>query len=154
MASGESQIYKLVENNVKYAGQEFGKNLKVNSKVLTDVLYDNIYKIIESKFNDQKFVQELADKMVEDGDITDDKQNVVEDLDDQEKDELQSKIDAAVELIKANKPTLFKMFASQGEQGIEKESPTQTVKQNTYEKPPSGNVSSTIKDIDSATDEI
>ena len=46
-------LYKLVENNVAYAGEQFGENLRFNSEVLTNVLYDNIKKLVGDKFADE-----------------------------------------------------------------------------------------------------
>ena len=45
-------IYELVEGNVQFANEQFGENLKFNSETLTNVLYDNIYKLIGDKLNE------------------------------------------------------------------------------------------------------
>ena len=63
-------IYKLVENNVAFAGEQFSENLRFNSEVLTDVLYDNIYKLLQDKFEEDDFVQWVADQLVEGGHVT------------------------------------------------------------------------------------
>ena len=49
-------LYKLVENNVAYAGEQFGENLRFNSEVLTNVLYDNIKKLVGDKFEAEDFL--------------------------------------------------------------------------------------------------
>lgn len=52
----DKMVYQLVENNVKHAGEQFGENLRFNSEVLTNVLYDNIYDLLGDKFNEDEFV--------------------------------------------------------------------------------------------------
>ena len=60
-------LYKLVENNVAYAGEQFGKNLRFNSEVLTNVLYDNIKKLVGDKFESEDFANWLADELLKNG---------------------------------------------------------------------------------------
>ena len=60
-------LYKLVENNVAYAGEQFGENLRFNSEVLTNVLYDNIKKLVGDKFEAEDFANWLADELIKNG---------------------------------------------------------------------------------------
>lgn len=60
-------LYKLVENNVAYAGEQFGDNLRFNSEVLTNVLYDNIKKLIGDKVVEDDFANWLADELLKNG---------------------------------------------------------------------------------------
>lgn len=60
-------LYKLVENNVAYAGEQFGENLRFNSEVLTNVLYDNIKKLVGDKFEADDFANWLADELIKNG---------------------------------------------------------------------------------------
>ncbi len=60
-------LYKLVENNVAYAGEQFGENLRFNSEVLTNVLYDNIRKLIGDNFEGEDFANWLADELLKNG---------------------------------------------------------------------------------------
>lgn len=60
-------LYKLVENNVAYAGEQFGENLRVNSETLTNVLYDNIKKLVGDKFEADDFANWLADELLKNG---------------------------------------------------------------------------------------
>ena len=60
-------LYQLVENNVEYAGEQFSKNLRFNSKVLTNVLYDNIYKLLGEKFQEDEFIDWLAQQLLDKG---------------------------------------------------------------------------------------
>ena len=60
-------LYQLVENNVEYAGEQFSENLRFNSKVLTDVLYDNIYKLLGEKFQEDEFIDWLAQQLIDKG---------------------------------------------------------------------------------------
>ena len=60
-------IYQLVENNVAFVGEQFGENLRFNSEVLTDVLYDNLYKLIGDKIEEDNFVSWLSDELVSKG---------------------------------------------------------------------------------------
>lgn len=102
-------MYQLVENNVNYAGEQFSENLKFNSEVLTNVLYDNIYKLLGEQFEQDKFVEWVADELLNSGSITQNT-DVVYELDDTEYKKLVAQVDAAVELIKANRVTLFKLL--------------------------------------------
>lgn len=54
----------MVENNVAYAGEQFGENLRFNSEVLTNVLYDNIKKVLEEKIETGEFAEWLADNLI------------------------------------------------------------------------------------------
>ena len=67
MMENDKLIYKLVENNVAYAGEQFGENLRFNSEVLTNVLYDNIRKLVGDNFEGDDFVNWLADELVKNG---------------------------------------------------------------------------------------
>lgn len=60
-------LYKLVENNVAYAGEQFGENLRFNSEVLTNVLYDNIKKLVGDKFESEDFANWLANELLKNG---------------------------------------------------------------------------------------
>jgi hypothetical protein len=60
-------VYQLVENNVEYAGEQFSENLRFNSKVLTNVLYDNIYKLLGEKFQEDEFIDWLAQQLLDKG---------------------------------------------------------------------------------------
>ena len=60
-------LYKLVENSVAYAGEQFGENLRFNSEVLTNVLYDNIKKLVGDKFESEDFANWLADELLKNG---------------------------------------------------------------------------------------
>lgn len=60
-------LYNLVENNVAYSGEQFGENLKVNSETLTNVLYDNIKKLLGDKFEADDFANWLADELIKNG---------------------------------------------------------------------------------------
>ena len=63
----DEMLYKLVENNVAYAGEQFGENLRFNSEVLTNVLYDNIRKLIGDKVEEDEFANWLADELIKNG---------------------------------------------------------------------------------------
>ena len=60
-------LYKLVENNGAYAGEQFGENLRFNSEVLTNVLYDNIKKLVGDKFEAEDFANWLANELLKNG---------------------------------------------------------------------------------------
>lgn len=70
MMESDKLLYQLVENNVAYAGEQFGENLRFNSEILTNVLYDNIYKLLGEKFNEDEFVEWLVGELLEKGAIT------------------------------------------------------------------------------------
>lgn len=122
MTESDKQIYKLVENNVGYAGKEFGKNLKVNSKVLTNVIYDNIVKVLNEKFNQDDFVKWVADKLVDSGCITkgqdetvagkveEPKEEIVYELDDSQYKDLVDQVNKAVDRIKEKRVELFSLL--------------------------------------------
>ena len=124
-------LYQLVENNVNYVGEQFEQNLLTNNKVLTDILYDNIYKLLGDKFDEEQFVNKVAEDLVSKGCVIKEaepqaepqeqepeepKEEIVYELDDSAYVDLQSKVGAAIELIKASKLTLFKMLADVNEQ--------------------------------------
>lgn len=67
MTESDKLIYQLVENNVQFAGEQFGENLRFNSETLTNVLYDNIYKLLGEKFKEDEFIQEVVDGLVNNG---------------------------------------------------------------------------------------
>ena len=60
-------LYKLVENMVSYAGDQFGENLRFNSEVLCDLLFANIKDVIESKLDDDTFPKWIADELLKRG---------------------------------------------------------------------------------------
>ena len=67
MMENDKLIYQIVENNVAYAGEQFGENLRFNSEVLTNVLYDNIRKLIGDNFEGDDFANWLADELLKNG---------------------------------------------------------------------------------------
>lgn len=67
MLESDKLIYQLVENNVGFAGEQFGENLRFNSEVLTNVLYDNIYDLLGDKLEEDKFIDWLAGELVKSG---------------------------------------------------------------------------------------
>jgi hypothetical protein len=69
VTESDKLIYQLVENNVRYAGDQFGENLRFNSKVLTNVLYDNIYDLLGEKFEEDEFINYVAEELVKNGAI-------------------------------------------------------------------------------------
>ena len=120
----DALLYKLVENNVAYAGDQFGENLRFNSEVLTNVLYDNIKDLIGDKFEADDFVEWLADELIKNGYILktanpeedeqpkeEVKEEIVYAIDEKDYQELLDKIHAAIVLIQTNKPTITKMFS-------------------------------------------
>ena len=46
MMENDKLIYELVQKNVEVAGNQLSDNLWFNSIVLTDVLYENLYKLL------------------------------------------------------------------------------------------------------------
>lgn len=105
-------LYKLVENNVAYAGEQFGDNLRFNSEVLTNVLYDNIKKLIGDKVVEDDFANWLADELLKNGYIlkttesTEEeqpkqevKEEIVYTIDEKDYQELLDKIHAALTLL-------------------------------------------------------
>lgn len=127
MTASDKQIYDIVQCNVQFANEQFDDNLRFNSDTLTNVLYSNIYKLLEDKFGDDDFVQDIADDLIANGCVyrvndsgqnnTESQQepsetdNVVYELDTTEYDELVQRIYSAIELIKANKLTIFKILS-------------------------------------------
>ena len=120
----DALLYKLVENNVAYAGEQFGENLRFNSEVLTNVLYDNIKDLVGDKFEADDFVEWLADELIKNGyilktvNIEEDeqpkeevKEEIVYAIEEKDYQELLDKIHAALVLIQTNKPTITKMFS-------------------------------------------
>lgn len=124
-------IWQLVMNCVDYASEQFGENLQFNSETLTNVLYDNLYKLLGDKFNEDEFINWVVDELLSRGCVirevqqpakeetgkSDAKQEEqakqaeqVHELQKSERDELASKIDASIQLIKANKLNIFKLF--------------------------------------------
>ena len=67
MLESDKLIYQLVENNVGFAGEQFGENLRFNSEVLTNVLYDNIYNLLGEKFEEDDFVEWVAEELLKNG---------------------------------------------------------------------------------------
>lgn len=65
MVDSEKQIYSIVEDAVGKVKDQFGENLKFNSETLTNVLYDNIYKLLGDKFKDDEFTKLVTDKMAD-----------------------------------------------------------------------------------------
>ena len=136
MADSDKLVYRLVESNVALAGERFGENLRFNSETLTNVLYDNICKLLGEKFNEDEFAESLASQLVDSGQVTkagdssspkagsgQQQQEVVYELDDSQYAELVSKVDAAIQLLKANRLSLFKAFNGVNDQigGLGKE---------------------------------
>lgn len=108
----DETLYKLVENNVAYAGEQFGENLRFNSEVLTNVLYDNIKKLIGDKVVEDDFANWLADELLKNGyilkttEVTEEeqpkqevKEEIVYTIDEKDYQELLDKIHAALTLL-------------------------------------------------------
>jgi hypothetical protein len=108
----DEMLYKLVENNVAYAGEQFGDNLRFNSEVLTNVLYDNIKKLIGDKVVEDDFANWLADELLKNGYILkttevaeeeqpkqEVKEEIVYTIDEKDYQELLDKIHAALTLL-------------------------------------------------------
>lgn len=104
-------VYQLVENNVGFAKESFKENLKFNSEVLTNVLYDNINKLLEDKFNDDELVDWLADELADNGGVLSGGESESAEepapVDASGLDALKTQLDAVVKLIRANKPTFL-----------------------------------------------
>lgn len=116
MTESDKLIFQLVANNVSYAGEQFSDNLRFSSETLTNVLYDNIYSLLEEKFDEDEFVKWVADGLVENGAVwkveenppphpptskdtvpdSEPKVETVYELDDSQYRELISRVDAAV----------------------------------------------------------
>lgn len=116
-------LYKLVENNVAYAGEQFGENLRFNSEVLTNVLYDNIRKLIGNKVEEDEFANWLADELIKNGYIlkqetpaetdTDGeqpKEEIVYAIEEKDYQDLLDRIHSALTLLQVNKPTISKLI--------------------------------------------
>ena len=111
-------ICKLVENCVDYAAQQFHENLQFNTEVLTNVLYDNIYKILGDKFEEEKFIKWIVDELlsmgcvlkVEDGPKEKQPEPVFE-VDDATYKDLQNNVKKAIELIQSRKVEVLRMFS-------------------------------------------
>ena len=122
MAEGDKLIYQLVENCVEKAKEQFTDNLDFNSETLTNVLYDNIYKLLGDSFNQDEFVQTVADKLLENGsaaksgggsDATDKqpaKQETGSGLDGSAYRDLIDMVNDAVGQIQARRIDIFKIF--------------------------------------------
>ena len=117
-------IYQLVENSVGFAGDVFGENLRFNSEVLTNVLYDNIYRLLGDKIEEDDFAEWLADELLKNGYIlksteqesedkqtTEQKEEIVYAIDEKDHQELLDRIHAAIAVLKTNKTTVFKLFS-------------------------------------------
>lgn len=132
MLAGEKQIYDIVEQDVRFAGEQFSENLRFNGEVLTNVLYENIYKILGDEFEEDKFVEYVANELISRGCVilehNDEKENVdetspqhpnetvVTELDTKEYEDLVQRVYATIDLVKASRLSLFKAFASVNEQ--------------------------------------
>ena len=124
----DEMVYKLVENNVAYAGEQFGENLRFNSEVLTNVLYDNIRKLIGDNFEGDDFANWLADELLKNGYIlksvepseeTPDKkvkEEIVYAIDEKDYQELLDKINAMLVLLETNRDSIRKRLSSVDDQ--------------------------------------
>lgn len=75
MTESDKLIYQLVESNVAYAGGQFAENLRFNSETLTNVLYDNIYKLLGEKFDEDEFIEWAANELLDRGCVIKSKDN-------------------------------------------------------------------------------
>lgn len=118
-------LYKLVENNVAYAGEQFGENLRFNSEVLTNVLYDNIKKLVGDKFEAEDFANWLADELLKNGYILksatptaseqetpEPKEEIVYTIDEKDYQDLLDKINSTLALIQTNRSAIQKRLSS------------------------------------------
>ena len=138
MMENDKLLYQLIEENVGFCGDQIGENLKFNSEVLTNTLYDNIYVLLGEKVGEDEFVQWVVDQLIEQGCITSNNEDskpqtkpepevketkpepeVVTELDASAYDDLKQKVYASVDLIKANKLNVFKLLASLKEQVVQ-----------------------------------
>ena len=116
-------ICQLVQNCVDYAAEQFHDNLQFNTEVLTNVLYDNIYKILGEKFEEEKFVEWIVDELVESGFVMKSEESeqtkqkekpppepVVE-LDDSEYQKLKDNVTATIKLLQTKKVEVFKILS-------------------------------------------
>ena len=67
MMENDKLIYELVQKNVEFAGSQFSDNLWFNTIVLTDVLYENLYKLLNGKFEESDFVDWVAQELLNRG---------------------------------------------------------------------------------------
>ena len=100
-------------NCVDYASDQFGENLQFNSETLTNVLYDNIYKILGDNFEEEKFIEWLVDELLKNGCIVkvpqqqqdqkkeEPKEEIVYELDDTAYQNLKEKVGEVIELLKS-----------------------------------------------------
>ena len=122
-------LYKLVENNVAYAGEQFGENLRFNSEVLTNVLYDNIKKLVGDKFESEDFANWLADELIKNGYILkattppvsenethEPNEEIVYTIDEKDYQDLLDKINATLVLIQTNRDAIQKRLVSLDDQ--------------------------------------
>ena len=66
-STSDEMIFNLVENTVQFAQEQFETNLSFNNEVLTNVLYDNIYKILQENIESSDFAKWLADELIKQG---------------------------------------------------------------------------------------
>ena len=119
MTEGDKLIYQLVKNSVDYCGDQFGENLRFNSEVLTNVLYDNIYKILGEKFNDAEFVDNLVDNLLKSGCVVKDvveqskpaEEEIVETIDPKQLEDIRQRISTDVKLLQSRKLEILKIFS-------------------------------------------
>lgn len=125
MMENDKLIYELVQRNVEFAGSQLSERLWFNNTTLTDVLYDNLYKLLGGKFEESDFVEWTAQELIKRGCVykdtsevgsetpkqQSDSQEVVFELDSSEYEDLVQKIYQAVELLKASKLSIFKLFS-------------------------------------------
>ena len=121
-------LYKLVENNVSYAGTQFTENLKFNSETLANVLYDNIYTILGEKVEDGDFTKWVADELVQRGCVFkssggedaapggEPKEEVVHEIDTSEYDRLVANVQSAVDLLRASRLRVLQILVDVDEQ--------------------------------------
>lgn len=122
-------LYKLVENNVSYAGTQFTENLKFNSETLANVLYDNIYTILGEKVEDGDFTKWVADELVQRGCVFkssgggegaapggEPKEEVVHEIDTSEYDKLVANVQSAVDLLRASRLRVLQILVDVDEQ--------------------------------------
>lgn len=94
-------------------------NLRLNSEVLTDVLYANIFKLLGNKFNTDEFVDWVANLIVDSGGVVKEcasegerhDNEVVNQLDDSQLDYLRQKIYSAIDILTANRLNIFKLLS-------------------------------------------
>ena len=129
-------IYELVEGNVQFANEQFGENLKFNSETLANVLYDNIYKLIGDKLNEDQIAEYIADQIIQNGGVSqidtgNDEQPVeapVQKLDSKNYDVLVKSVQQSIDLLNQKKIDIFKELVQISEQK------TDSVKDETVEE--------------------